>query len=127
MDNIEEKSWGYYAVLEEGTSYKIKRVYIAPNQKLSLQMHYHRSEHWIVIKGMALVTIGDKEFFLRSGESTFVQCGVQHRIENPGVIPLEVIEVEIGQYISEDDIVRIDDPFEMKQYAAGPEEDIRNV
>lgn len=128
MDNVEEKSWGYYVVLEEGSAYKIKRVYIAPNQKLSLQMHFHRSEHWIVVSGMALVTIGDNEFYLRSGESTFVQCGVAHRISNPGIIPLEVIEVEIGQYLKEDDIVRIDDPFGLLQMQqAGPEEDNKNV
>lgn len=127
MDKVEEKSWGYYVVLEEGSSYKIKRVYVAPNQKLSLQMHYHRSEHWIVVSGMALVTRGDEEFYLRSGESTFVECATPHRLSNPGIIPLEVIEVEIGQYLKEDDIVRIDDPFELMQCVAAPEEDNKNV
>jgi mannose-1-phosphate guanylyltransferase/mannose-6-phosphate isomerase len=127
IDMVEEKSWGYYMVLEEGSSYKIKRVYVAPNQKLSLQMHYHRSEHWIVVKGMALVNIGEEEFFLRSGESTFVECGLPHRLSNPGVIPLEVIEVEIGQYLKEDDVVRIDDPFNLYQCAQSPEEENKNA
>jgi len=105
------RPWGSYTVLEEGPGYKVKRVTVLPHKRLSLQMHYHRSEHWIVIKGMAKVTKGDEVFFLRPQESTFVPPGVVHRLENPGKIPLEVIEVQNGEYIEEDDIVRIEDDY----------------
>ena len=105
------RPWGSYTVLEEGEFYKIKRVTVLPNKKLSLQMHYHRSEHWVVVKGTAKVKVGDKEFLVRSGESTFVPAGSLHRLENPGILPLEVIEVQIGEYLGEDDIVRFEDDF----------------
>jgi len=105
------RPWGSYTVLEEGPGYKVKRITVLPHKRLSLQMHYHRSEHWVVIKGMAKVTKGDKVFFLRPQESTFVPPGVLHRIENPGKIPLEVIEVQNGEYIEEDDIVRVEDDY----------------
>ncbi len=105
------RPWGSYTVLEEGPGYKVKRLTVLPHKRLSLQMHYHRSEHWVVIRGMAKVTKGDKTFFLRPQESTFVPPGVIHRLENPGRIPLEVIEVQNGEYIREDDIVRIQDDF----------------
>jgi len=109
------RPWGSYTVLEEGPGYKVKRITVLPHKRLSLQMHYHRSEHWIVIKGMAKVTKGDEIFFLRPQESTFVPPGVVHRLENPGRIPLEVIEVQNGEYIEEDDIVRIEDDFKRNQ------------
>jgi len=105
------KPWGSYTVLEENQFYKIKRITVLPKKRLSLQMHYHRSEHWVVVKGTAKVQVGDKEFLLRSGESAFVPAGVKHRLENPGLVPLEVIEVQIGEYLSEDDIIRIEDDF----------------
>jgi mannose-1-phosphate guanylyltransferase/mannose-6-phosphate isomerase len=105
------RPWGSYTVLEEGQFYKIKRITILPKRRLSLQMHMHRSEHWVVVKGSARVTIGDKEFWLRNGESTFVPSGSKHRLENPGLLPLEVIEVQIGEYLGEDDIVRFEDDF----------------
>ena len=105
------RPWGSYTVLEEGEFYKIKRVTVLPKKKLSLQMHYHRSEHWVVVKGTAKVTIGDKEFLVKNGESTFVPAGSLHRLENPGLLPLEVIEVQIGEYLGEDDIVRFEDDF----------------
>jgi mannose-1-phosphate guanylyltransferase/mannose-6-phosphate isomerase len=105
------RPWGSYTVLEEGDFYKIKRVSVKPGKRLSLQMHHHRSEHWIVVKGTAKVTMGEKEFLLRNGESTFVPAGVKHRLENPGLLPLEVIEVQIGEYLGEDDIVRFEDDF----------------
>jgi mannose-1-phosphate guanylyltransferase/mannose-6-phosphate isomerase len=105
------RPWGSFTVLEEGQFYKIKRVTVLPKRRLSLQMHHHRSEHWVVVRGTAKVTIGDNEFLLRSGESTFVPSGVKHRLENPGLLPLEVIEVQIGEYLGEDDIVRFQDDF----------------
>lgn len=105
------RPWGSYTILEEGTFYKIKRITVLPGKKLSYQLHHHRSEHWVVVKGTAKVTVEGIESFVRSGESTFVQCGYQHRLENPGKVLLEVIEVQLGEYLLEDDIVRIEDDF----------------
>ncbi|WP_297470155.1 mannose-1-phosphate guanylyltransferase/mannose-6-phosphate isomerase [Thermococcus sp.] len=105
------RPWGSYTVLEEGDRYKIKRLTVLPGKKLSLQMHYHRSEHWVVVRGTAKVIVGDKEILLRPGESTFIPAGVKHRLENPGKVVLEVIETQIGEYLGEDDIVRFDDEF----------------
>ncbi|QNB47098.1 mannose-1-phosphate guanylyltransferase/mannose-6-phosphate isomerase [Thermanaerosceptrum fracticalcis] len=105
------RPWGSYTILEEGLFYKIKRITVLPGKKLSYQLHHHRSEHWIVVKGAAKVTIEDEEYFVRSGESTYVQSGYKHRLENPGRVQLEVIEVQLGEYLEEDDIVRIEDDF----------------
>ena len=105
------RPWGSYTVLEEGERYKIKRLTVLPGKKLSLQMHYHRSEHWVVVRGTAKVTVGEKEILLRPGESTFIPAGVKHRLENPGKVLLEVIETQIGEYLGEDGIVRFDDEF----------------
>lgn len=105
------RPWGSYTVLEEGDRYKIKRLTVLPGKKLSLQMHYHRSEHWVVVRGTAKVIVGDKEILLRPGESTFIPAGVKHRLENPGKVVLEVIETQIGEYLGEDDIVRFRDDF----------------
>ena len=106
------RPWGSYTNLEEGRSYKIKRVTVPPNRRLSLQMHHHRSEHWVVVTGCAEVTIADATYLLRNGESTFVPAGTVHRLANPGLLPLELIEVQIGEYTGEDDIVRFEDDFE---------------
>ena len=106
-----ERPWGTYTVLEENRSYKIKRIEVKPGQRLSLQMHYHRSEHWIVVSGSARVTCGEKESIINVNESTFIPIGVQHRLENPGVIPLTIIEVQSGEYLGEDDIVRFQDDY----------------
>jgi mannose-1-phosphate guanylyltransferase/mannose-6-phosphate isomerase len=106
------RPWGSYTNLEEGRAYKIKRVTVPPNRRLSLQMHHHRSEHWVVVTGCAEVTIGEKTYLLRNGESTFVPAGTVHRLANPGLLPLELIEVQIGEYTGEDDIVRFEDDFE---------------
>ena len=106
------RPWGSYTILEEGLFYKIKRITVLPGKKLSYQLHHHRSEHWIVVKGMAKVTVEGKEYFVRSGESTFVKSGLKHRLENPGKIPLEVIEIQVGEYLEEDDIVRFDDDWD---------------
>lgn len=105
------RPWGSYTILEEGLFYKIKRITVLPGKKLSYQLHHHRSEHWIVVKGTAKVTLEGVDSFVPSGESTFVKTGHKHRLENPGKVLLEVIEVQLGDYLEEDDIVRFDDDF----------------
>jgi mannose-1-phosphate guanylyltransferase / mannose-6-phosphate isomerase len=105
------RPWGSYTVLEESGVYKIKRVTVRPDQKLSLQLHHHRSEHWVVVSGTAEVELDGEIRLLRKGESTFVRSGMKHRLRNPGVIPLEVIEVQLGEYLEEDDIVRFEDDY----------------
>ncbi len=110
-DKTAYRPWGQYTVLEDGERYKIKHIVVLPKKRLSLQMHYHRSEHWIVVSGMAKIVVDDKEMFLRNGESTFIPSGFTHRIENPGKVPLEIMEVQIGEYLGEDDIERFEDDF----------------
>ncbi len=107
----EYRPWGSFTVFEEGNFYKIKRLTVLSGKKLSYQMHYHRSEHWIVVSGTAKVTIDDKDSLVKSGESIFVAAGQKHRLENPGKLLLEVIEVQSGAYLGEDDIVRFVDDF----------------
>ncbi len=106
------RPWGSFTVLEEDERYKIKRIVVDPKQRLSLQMHYHRSEHWIVVKGTAKVTIGDKEQLVHENESIYVAKSEVHRLENPGKVPLELIEVQVGEYVGEDDIVRYEDIYQ---------------
>ncbi|KJR42176.1 mannose-1-phosphate guanyltransferase [Candidatus Magnetoovum chiemensis] len=106
------RPWGSYTILEKGPRYQIKRVVVNPGEKLSLQMHYHRSEHWVIVRGTATVTIEDKVAFVHENESAFVPKSTKHRLENPGKIPLEIIEVQNGEYVSEDDIIRFDDIYE---------------
>jgi mannose-1-phosphate guanylyltransferase len=105
------RPWGTYTVLEEGKRFKIKRIVVRPQGSLSLQMHHHRSEHWIVVSGMAQVTNGEREFMLDTNESTFIKPGHTHRLVNPGVIDLVMIEVQSGEYLGEDDIVRFTDIY----------------
>jgi mannose-6-phosphate isomerase len=105
------RPWGSFTVLDEGPGYKIKRIEVNPGHRLSLQMHYHRSEHWIVVSGTARVTCDDREIILYSNQSTYVPQAKVHRLENPGVIPLVVIEVQNGEYLGEDDIVRFQDDY----------------
>jgi mannose-1-phosphate guanylyltransferase / mannose-6-phosphate isomerase len=105
------RPWGSYTILEDTPFYKIKRVTVKPGQKLSLQLHHHRSEHWIVVRGAAEVVLNTETRLLHQGESTFVRSGMRHRLKNPGVIPLEVIEVQLGEYLKEDDIVRFEDDY----------------
>jgi mannose-1-phosphate guanylyltransferase/mannose-6-phosphate isomerase len=105
------RPWGSYTILEEGERYKIKRITVDPGQKLSLQLHYHRSEHWVVVKGAAKVTVDDKEVLLHENESIYVPKSTTHRLENPGKVSLELIEVQVGEYVGEDDIVRFDDVY----------------
>lgn len=106
-----ERPWGTYTVLDENSNYKIKRIVVNPGERLSLQMHHHRSEHWIVVSGTAKVTCGDKVSIVNINESTFIPIGSNHRLENPGVIPLTIIEVQSGEYLGEDDIVRFQDDY----------------
>lgn len=105
------RPWGAYTVLEEGPRFKIKRIEVRPGASLSLQMHHHRSEHWIVVSGMARVVNGEHEMFLRTNESTYIPAGHKHRLENPGVCELVMIEVQSGEYMGEDDIVRFEDVY----------------
>lgn len=105
------RPWGSYTILEDTPFYKIKRVTVKPGQKLSLQLHHHRSEHWVVVSGTAEVALNTETRLLHQGESTFVRSGMRHRLKNPGVIPLEVIEVQLGEYLKEDDIVRFEDDY----------------
>ena len=108
------RPWGSYTVLEEGLRYKIKRIVVNPAAKLSLQMHHHRSEHWVVVKGTAKVTIAGKETVIHENESVYVPKSTLHRLENPGKVPLEIIEVQSGEYVGEDDIQRMEDSYGRK-------------
>jgi mannose-1-phosphate guanylyltransferase len=105
------RPWGTYTTLEDGERFKIKRIVVKPKASLSLQMHHHRSEHWIVVSGMAVVVNDDQELMLNTNESTFIRAGHKHRLQNPGVIDLVLIEVQSGDYLGEDDIVRFEDNY----------------
>ena len=105
------RPWGTYTVLEDGNRFKIKRIVVKPGASLSLQMHHHRSEHWIVVSGMAKVVNGDQEFLVATNQSTYIPAGHRHRLENPGVLDLVMIEVQSGEYLGEDDIVRFQDNY----------------
>lgn len=105
------RPWGTYTTLEEGERFKIKRIVVKPGASLSLQMHHHRSEHWIVVSGVAMIINGESELRLDSNESTFIPAGHKHRLANPGVIDLVLIEVQSGDYLGEDDILRFDDRY----------------
>jgi mannose-1-phosphate guanylyltransferase/mannose-6-phosphate isomerase len=105
------RPWGSYESLIEGDRFQVKRIIVSPGQTLSLQMHHHRAEHWIVVHGTAEVTCEDKVFTLREDQSTYIPLGHKHRLANPGKIPLELIEVQSGSYLGEDDIVRFEDVY----------------
>lgn len=105
------RPWGTYTVLEETKGYKIKRIVVKPGKRLSLQKHFHRNEHWIVVSGTATVTVGDEKKLIRPNESTYIKMGELHRLENEGKIPVILIEAQVGEYTGEDDIVRIEDDF----------------
>jgi mannose-1-phosphate guanylyltransferase/mannose-6-phosphate isomerase len=105
------RPWGSYTVLEEGERYKIKRIVVNPGQKLSMQMHHHRSEHWVVICGTARIVNGEQEIYLEEDQSTYIPKTHRHRLENPGKIPLQIIEIQSGPYLEEDDIVRFGDIY----------------
>lgn len=105
------RPWGYYESLDQGERYQVKRIRVEPGESLSLQLHYHRAEHWIVVSGTAKVVCGDKEIILSENQSTYIPLGVRHALSNPGKVPLELIEVQSGAYLGEDDIVRFEDRY----------------
>lgn len=105
------RPWGFYQSLHAGDRFQVKRLTVSPGARLSLQKHYHRAEHWVVVNGTALVTRGDEQILLRENESVYIPLGTPHRLENPGKVPLNLIEVQSGSYLGEDDIVRFDDHY----------------
>jgi mannose-1-phosphate guanylyltransferase/mannose-6-phosphate isomerase len=105
------RPWGWFQTIDEGHRFKVKRIVVRPGAKLSLQKHWHRSEHWVVVTGTAIVTRDDEEFVLRENESTFIPAGAVHRLANPGQVELHMIEVQSGEYVGEDDIVRLVDDY----------------
>ena len=105
------RPWGWFQTIDQGERFKVKQIHVDPGAKLSLQKHWHRSEHWVVVRGTALVTCADTSFVLRENESTFIPAGTPHRLENPGKVPLRLIEVQSGEYVGEDDIVRLEDAY----------------
>ena len=105
------RPWGAYDSIDQGERFQVKRIIVKPGAKLSLQKHYHRAEHWVVVKGTALVTNGDKQVVLTENQSTYIPIGVEHRLENPGNVELELIEIQSGIYFGEDDIVRLEDSY----------------
>jgi mannose-1-phosphate guanylyltransferase/mannose-6-phosphate isomerase len=105
------RPWGSYDSVENGERYQVKRLSVNPGASMSLQLHHHRAEHWIVVSGTARITRGDEVFLLEENQSTYIPVGAKHRIENPGKIPLHIIEVQSGSYLGEDDIVRFEDRY----------------
>ena len=108
------RPWGSYETMDVGENFQVKRLTVYPGKKLSLQSHSKRAEHWVVVKGTARVTRGEDTFLLNTNESTYIPVGVRHRLENPGAVLLEIIEVQSGGYLGEDDIVRYADDFGRK-------------
>jgi mannose-1-phosphate guanylyltransferase/mannose-6-phosphate isomerase len=109
------RPWGWYDGVDAGERFQVKRIVVKPGAALSLQMHHHRAEHWIVVRGTAQVTRGDTSYLVSENESTFIPLGTRHRLENPGCVPLEMIEVQSGSYLGEDDIVRFEDIYGRKE------------
>jgi len=109
--SVVHRPWGNYRTIDLGDRFQVKQIVVKPRAKLSLQYHHHRAEHWIVVEGTAKVTCGDETFLLRENESTYIPIGSAHRLENPGVVPLRLIEVQSGSYLGEDDIERVDDAY----------------
>jgi mannose-1-phosphate guanylyltransferase/mannose-6-phosphate isomerase len=105
------RPWGSYRSIDNGDRFQVKQIVVKPGAKLSLQMHHHRAEHWVVVNGTARVTRGEETFLIHENESTFIPLGVVHRIENPGKVPLRLIEVQSGPYLGEDDILRFEDSY----------------
>jgi mannose-1-phosphate guanylyltransferase/mannose-6-phosphate isomerase len=109
------RPWGWYDSIDEGGRFKVKRIQVNPGARLSLQKHHHRAEHWVVVSGTAEITNGDKVLLLTENQSTYIPLGVVHRLANPGTIPLEIIEVQSGSFLGEDDIVRFEDHYGRSQ------------
>jgi mannose-1-phosphate guanylyltransferase / mannose-6-phosphate isomerase len=105
------RPWGWYDSIDAGPRFQVKRIMVKPGASLSLQMHHHRAEHWIVVTGTAEITNGDKVLMLSENQSTYIPLGEKHRLANPGKVPLEIIEVQSGSYLGEDDIVRFEDTY----------------
>ena len=105
------RPWGHYEGIDSGDRFQVKRITVKPGEKLSLQMHHHRAEHWVVVSGTARVTCGESVTLLSENESTYIPIGMNHRLENPGKLPLHIIEVQSGSYLGEDDIVRFEDIY----------------
>ena len=107
----EERPWGWYLVIDQGDRYKVKSIEVNPGASLSLQMHHHRAEHWIVVEGTAMVQVDGKIQMVHENQSTYIPLGSKHRLSNPGKISLKIIEVQSGSYLEEDDIERFDDDY----------------
>jgi mannose-1-phosphate guanylyltransferase/mannose-6-phosphate isomerase len=105
------RPWGWYDSVDAGPRFQVKRILVKPGARLSLQMHHHRAEHWIVVSGTARITRGEETFLLGENESTYIPVGTKHRIANPGKVMLHIIEVQSGSYLGEDDIVRFEDVY----------------
>ena len=111
----EQSPWGWYDVIDCGERYKVKSIEVDPGSSLSLQKHYHRAEHWVVVSGTAMTECDGKEKLLTENESTYIPVGSVHRLSNPGKLPLRIIEVQSGSYVGEDDIVRLEDIYGRKK------------
>lgn len=111
MSTSEQRPWGSYRVIDNDAGFQVKRITVRPGASLSLQMHRKRAEHWVVVRGLARVTRGDEVFDLKAGETAFIPLGARHRLENPGAETLHLIEVQLGDYLGEDDIVRFEDRY----------------
>ena len=107
----EERPWGWYDVIDQGNRYKVKSIEVGPGQSLSLQKHLHRTEHWVVVEGTAMVQVDDSTEIVHENQSTYIPLGSKHRLSNPGKIPLRIIEVQSGSYLEEDDIERFEDDY----------------
>ena len=111
VHRLVHRPWGWYDGIDAGSRFQVKRILVKPGASLSLQKHHHRAEHWIVVRGTAEVTNGDQVILLTENQSTYIPLGTVHRLANPGKVPLEIIEVQSGSYLGEDDIVRFDDTY----------------
>jgi len=114
------RPWGTYEDIDQGERFRVKRITVAPGGKLSLQLHHHRAEHWIIVSGTARVTRGEQVLLLTENQSIYIELGQVHRLENPGKIPLQLIEVQTGSYLGEDDIVRLEDVYQRVTQEATP-------
>jgi mannose-1-phosphate guanylyltransferase/mannose-6-phosphate isomerase len=112
LEPVVQRPWGDYRDIDLGERFRVKRITVAPGGKLSLQYHHHRAEHWIIVSGTARVTRGEEQFLLAENQSVFIAVGQVHRLENPGKLPLVLIEVQTGGYVGEDDIVRLEDIYQ---------------
>jgi len=107
-----QRPWGFYEDIDAGERFRVKRITVEPGQKLSLQYHHHRAEHWVIVSGTARVTRGEEVLLLTENQAIFIEVGQAHRLENPGKVPLQLIEVQTGAYLGEDDIVRLEDMYQ---------------